>query len=277
MKCTICGKPSLPGMALCAPCKAALKRARYVTVQEDLRPSVQALRRKPRRRAGAVSERKATEVTQRHKGPEPTPPPAASGTRLTGRHLLIGGMAVAVLAAAAYVALHGSPAGTAARALATGSSASSRDPDAAGMVAVSPERPATPESAGEVASSTKIPPDSSGGADDPLPAKTPAAKPAAAAKRSTALSAPSSAVPAAEPLEMVAVPQESPKPAPAPMPVRPQVDRWQTMSDALGKCDREGVFNGLICGQRVRIQYCDGYWGQVPQCPGTVSNLDHGP
>ena len=44
------------------------------------------------------------------------------------------------------------------------------------------------------------------------------------------------------------------------------------MRDALTQCDREGVFAGVICGQKVRIQYCEGYWGKVATCPGPTAN-----
>ena len=40
------------------------------------------------------------------------------------------------------------------------------------------------------------------------------------------------------------------------------------MRDAQSQCDREGVLNGLICSQRVKMQFCDGYWGKVAQCQG---------
>jgi hypothetical protein len=156
-------------------------------------------------------------------------------------------------------------------------------------VAAPPPVPSAPESAATAplpvspavvdmpvhdAAAAKTLPDTSGHADDILPGRVPS-KPAGPGRgRSAALSATTSAMPAAEP-ELVVIPQEPPKPPPAP--VRPAVDRWQTMSDALGNCDRDGAINGFICGQRVRIQYCDGYWGKVPQCPGAVSNLDHGP
>lgn len=49
----------------------------------------------------------------------------------------------------------------------------------------------------------------------------------------------------------------------------PVTDRWQAMNTALAQCSREGGFlAGVVCGERARLQYCDGYWGQVPQCRG---------
>jgi hypothetical protein len=67
---------------------------------------------------------------------------------------------------------------------------------------------------------------------------------------------------------VVAPEPAKPAPAPAPSPPPPAPDRWQNMRDAQAQCDREGLIDGLICGQRVRMQYCDGYWGKVAQCQG---------
>ena len=85
MDCTICGKPSLPGAMLCAPCKAALKRARYVTVQEDMRrSSVIDVRRQPRHARSpsrpATGPRLAPCRSERAGSPPPTARSPASGS-----------------------------------------------------------------------------------------------------------------------------------------------------------------------------------------------------
>jgi hypothetical protein len=72
-------------------------------------------------------------------------------------------------------------------------------------------------------------------------------------------------VPAAAPMSEAVLPARE---APAP-------DRWQVMSDQIARCGREGFFAGVICEQRVRIKYCEGYWGSAPQCPSGIAN-DHG-
>ncbi len=78
-----------------------------------------------------------------------------------------------------------------------------------------------------------------------------------------------------DPPEAVAPPPEPVKiAAVAPSPPRPVPDQWQTMRDALTSCDREGGLGGFICGQKVRVQYCDGYWGKVSQCPGSITTYD---
>ncbi|MEP6996563.1 MAG: hypothetical protein ABI900_02890, partial [Betaproteobacteria bacterium] len=54
--------------------------------------------------------------------------------------------------------------------------------------------------------------------------------------------------------------------APAPRQV-PRADTWRQMNQAIGSCP-EGFLARVVCEQRVRLQYCEGHWGQVPQCPG---------
>jgi len=60
-------------------------------------------------------------------------------------------------------------------------------------------------------------------------------------------------------------------------PVReaPAPDRWQVMADQIARCGRDGFLAGVICEQRVRLKYCEGYWGQAAQCPSGIAN-DHG-
>ena len=102
--------------------------------------------------------------------------------------------------------------------------------------------------------------------------KPPELKPAgaAAAKRAKLAANATFATADGDPPDAVFSPPPEPdKPAPIPVPPpRPAPDRWQNMRDALAECDAKGLFDGLICGQRVRIQYCEGYWGKVAQCQG---------
>ncbi len=62
----------------------------------------------------------------------------------------------------------------------------------------------------------------------------------------------------------VPAPAGTTAPAPAPMP-----DRWARMEEDMAKCTREDFINRVICAQRVKFRYCGGYWGKVPQCPGS--------
>jgi len=61
--------------------------------------------------------------------------------------------------------------------------------------------------------------------------------------------------------------------AAAPSPV---VDRWAQFTEELHRCQSEGFLSRVVCDQRVRIRFCDGYWGKVPQCPGGIVNPDRG-
>jgi hypothetical protein len=57
----------------------------------------------------------------------------------------------------------------------------------------------------------------------------------------------------------------------APIPQEaPAADRWETMNGALANCSRENFLAGVVCTERVRLQYCEGFWGQVPQCKGAT-------
>jgi hypothetical protein len=49
-------------------------------------------------------------------------------------------------------------------------------------------------------------------------------------------------------------------------PEPPVPDRWETMSAALATCSRENFLASVVCTERVRLQYCEGFWGAVPQC-----------
>jgi hypothetical protein len=44
-------------------------------------------------------------------------------------------------------------------------------------------------------------------------------------------------------------------------------DRWRRMEEEASRCTREDFIARVVCGQRVRFRYCDGYWGKVTQCP----------
>ncbi|HVR94122.1 MAG TPA: hypothetical protein VHI75_09790, partial [Casimicrobiaceae bacterium] len=66
-------------------------------------------------------------------------------------------------------------------------------------------------------------------------------------------------------------------PPPPPPVVReaPRPDRWQLMTDAIARCPRLDIAGRFFCEQRLRAQYCEGYWGQVAHCASIPSN-EHG-
>lgn len=53
-------------------------------------------------------------------------------------------------------------------------------------------------------------------------------------------------------------------------------DRWQRLDEEIAQCTRADFITRVICGQRARFRYCNGYWGKVPQCPGSPSTADRG-
>lgn len=81
----------------------------------------------------------------------------------------------------------------------------------------------------------------------------------------------------AEPLEAAATAAPSASPAPGnrtlasasarATAVSALADHWRRMDDALSRCTREDFITRVVCGQRVRFRYCDGYWGRATQCP----------
>jgi len=54
------------------------------------------------------------------------------------------------------------------------------------------------------------------------------------------------------------------------------VDRWAKFAEELHRCQSETFLSRVVCDQRVRIRYCEGYWGKVAQCPGAIANPDRG-
>ncbi len=106
---------------------------------------------------------------------------------------------------------------------------------------------------------------------DTVPPATPAAKPAGA-RKAKAVPVRSDPPPAAEPSIAATQPDPAPRPQPEAAPAPAAPDRWQLLSEAVARCAGEGVLGGVICEQRARWQYCDGYWGKVAQCPGAMTS-----
>jgi hypothetical protein len=47
-------------------------------------------------------------------------------------------------------------------------------------------------------------------------------------------------------------------------------DRWHVMYASLASCDGD-LIDRIVCNQRIRLRFCEGYWGEVPQCGGGVT------
>ena len=50
----------------------------------------------------------------------------------------------------------------------------------------------------------------------------------------------------------------------------PRPDRWQVMNEDLGRCGGDLIAR-IVCHQRVRGHFCEGYWGEVPECASVVA------
>jgi hypothetical protein len=55
-----------------------------------------------------------------------------------------------------------------------------------------------------------------------------------------------------------------------------QPDRWQQMREAMARCAGDNFFKRVACEQGVGQQFCEGFWGKVPQCPSGPPVKDRG-
>jgi len=116
---------------------------------------------------------------------------------------------------------------------------------------------------------------------EPLEAEPPAPQkvsepPPQPPKESTKALRPQRTAPAPRPIAEPNATDAAPAPAPqveAPVQqaraniVAPaNADDGQSLAAMLEKCSEEKFLAGVICEQKVRLRYCEGKWGQVPQC-----------
>jgi hypothetical protein len=52
-------------------------------------------------------------------------------------------------------------------------------------------------------------------------------------------------------------------------------DPWQVMHVSLARCDGN-LISRIVCHERVRGHFCEGHWGEVPECASGVAN-EHRP
>ncbi len=50
-------------------------------------------------------------------------------------------------------------------------------------------------------------------------------------------------------------------------------DPWEGMHESLARCDGDLIAR-IVCDQRVRQRFCEGHWGEAPECGSSVAN-DH--
>jgi hypothetical protein len=252
MRCTICGRTTLPGAKLCLQCKKALKRARQETVSE-----LEPLRRRAPTPSGAREGDRG--------GPEIRPLRVRLGGRGSPSRLGFPASLVAlgvVVVTTGYFVSHLRGAGGALEAPAN-ESAPSQQTLTGGAYVPLPVMPLPTREPTPAADALPVP------LHDTVPPAT--AKPAGA-RTAKAVPARSDLPPATEPSIAATQPDPAPPPQPEAAPAPAAPDRWQLLSEAVARCAGEGVLAGVICEQRARWQYCDGYWGKVAQCPGAMTS-----
>jgi hypothetical protein len=68
-------------------------------------------------------------------------------------------------------------------------------------------------------------------------------------------------------------PPAAPAPAtPAPAPSA-NAERWAQMTDDMSRCSSDSLIPRQQCERRIRARYCDDWWGTVPECPGSRSDV----
>jgi hypothetical protein len=271
MKCQICGRQSFPGAKLCLDCKAARKRAFDATVTQPLLAAAGAARGStvaPRLLkasqsvpAGARRAAKMALAAQAQSSMLIESPPHA------GRWPFVAGaLCIAVVAIGYFGHWSGGSKSDTLAAVTDERPVTQDEPATSIMRASTPGATAVPARAA-------LPVAVSAAAVEPPAAATKAD----AAKRPGVRPRPDKAPITLPPPEATPPPVIAVAPPPQPPVVRevPRPDRWQLMSDAIARCPRSDIAGRFFCEQRLRAQYCEGYWGTVPQCASIPSN-EHG-
>jgi hypothetical protein len=271
MKCNICGGRTLPGAKLCLPCRAALRRARDDTVSEllPLPRRLEAIAFAGARTVSRTLDIVGVRRSRRHPRPtSPAAPPATQGrsSSLQTAAIALFALAIGFLAYGFMQQLRGE----------TDGSVVHQSPEP--MTTSQPSAVSPAALAAEARRNTALAPLPTEPSTEQAPApETPRAEPIKPRRNAPsgrpAAKVESAAVASAEvvPTIVAAVPKTAPEDvAPAVVP-----DRWQSLSAALGRCMTGNLFSRVACEHSARAQFCDGYWGQVTQCPGGVVN-DHG-
>jgi hypothetical protein len=267
MSCQICGRRSAPGAKLCDDCRAARKRAFDATITQPLMAMAgtgtvsRTLARL--RRAEASPESKARRAARKAKAAAESAAPVAAAPaarKSVGSRSLLWPLLLSLGVALAVIAGWHLP-----------SHSPETDADSIATPSVAPQTGVGAQSASPKPAEPALPP----AALPPLPTiverelvpYAPPAGKAAAPKRTVA---PKPAVAPEPPAEVEIVRVPTPAPSPPVAQPAPRVDPWQQMKETIGRCP-DGFLDRVVCEQRVRLQYCEGHWGQVPQCPGGPS------
>jgi len=263
VKCLICGKRALPGAKLCGPCKAAIRRSRDASVWEL--PNIAIDRSRAIGRASPSArdnhapalidkERPADTHVRPHRQPL-VHHARARTARVPGWMLML---VCASIGAVTALSLSQTS-----LPIPTLGAASSNYPP------LSPLH-IDPLPALRPLSLTRL-------RDDLASTKSESDATAARLRDALRRSAPPPPVATPTPVEVPA-PRTEPvvvATAPPAVAVAPPVkSRWQLMAETLDRCP-SGLLDRVGCEQRTRLDFCEGYWGQVAQCPAGIAN-DHG-
>ena len=270
LKCKICGRAAARGSKLCGECGAAVKRARQVpTVMSQFMPVALS-------GYGSATSSLAHHQTVRFRN-APPPRPSSAMPISWGAFFAFVAFVAAVCVTAYFAALEiGDGPGPAAMVEPAVDAAPAARVDTAPLPSAAAAENGEPTPVDDHRQAGTGPPSS------PAPARASSRRPTAmsgtagyvsptipaglsmTAADSNADSNPSEGAGAPLPPATAAVPQE---------PIVP--DRWQAMQDAIAACTRDNFFAGVVCEQRVRLRYCDGYWGNDPHC-GSGMRFDGG-
>jgi hypothetical protein len=269
MSCLICGRTTQPGAKLCADCRAARKRAFAATVTQPLLASAGARSGarllKPSQSVAATARRAAERALVSK--PPPAEPTKARSHRAD--FMLLAAAIATIVVAGAYAAHRLNVIQPDSTQLAEQPGIADRSApraDQSGALAAAQSTPLSDLTARALA-------DMQVG----VPAAAPAAKADAPKRASARQRTPPAEIspPPDEPVLTTQALAVAPVVAPAVVHEAPRPDRWQLMNESMANCANGDLIDRIVCDQRVRRQFCDGQWGQVPQCPSGVPN-DHG-
>jgi hypothetical protein len=254
MRCRICKQATLPGARLCGPCRAALKRARHggeadVAGLEDESPE-----RFGVPAAGGV--------------PQDSLPPSQAGPGGRRRWPAVV-MIASILGAASYVLprSHFAPAGTRAVPAVDASRVLAQSQPAVTGALAKASAAETPAAARAAATVEAAP--GGQGLVEAAPARNDDLR--SGDGRVRHLRKRNAIDLTSRPASQETAAPVASSPGASPAPTAPVVvaevthTRWQSMDDAMAAC-RGGFFDRLLCRQKARIAFCDGYWGRVAQC-----------
>ncbi|MEO8304879.1 MAG: hypothetical protein ABI724_12235 [Betaproteobacteria bacterium] len=254
MKCRVCGQPPMGPDSLCGDCARALKRAREGSAAVRNAPVPD-----PRRVRGVNKIMLSAPILT---APLAVPP---------GRRLALWGALAVSAIILAVTATRGVESG-----LASVTKVADRAPRPAVVQMIEPEADANTDGSGPGWSSTPAKGSDLSARVASTPASSPSPMPTRTARAPATAMSGSGAQSSAQGSAMDADKSASTNGqgsetamqlARANVPASASSgDDTQALSSALERCGEEKFLAGVICEQKARLRFCEGKWGQVPQC-----------